>query len=158
MRKAPNPELGLAILRVVIGVVFVTHGAPKLFGGVEGAAGFLGQLGVPLALVAAWGLAILEFFGGISLIAGFLVTPLSLLFGAEMLSGIVLVHAANGWYVVGPGQGGVEFNVLLIAGLLALLLAGPGAAAVDDRRAPTAERAPAGPSAPDGGPGGGAEA
>lgn len=154
MRKAPNPDLGLAILRVVIGVIFVTHGAPKLFaGGVEGTAAFLGQVGIPLAAVVAWGAAILEFFGGISLIAGFLVAPLALLFGVEMLAGIVLVHAPNGWYVVGPGQGGVEFNVLLIAGLLALLLAGPGAAALDERRGPRAE--PAHPDRPTAGEGSG---
>ncbi len=51
-----------------------------------------------------------------------------------MLMGIILVHAPNGWYVVGPGAGGVEFNVVLIASLLMLVFGGPGLAAVDARR------------------------
>ncbi|MDT8437196.1 MAG: DoxX family protein [Gemmatimonadota bacterium] len=134
MEKGMNPGLGLAILRVVIGVIFITHGVPKVFGGMEGTAGFFGQLGIPLPLVAAWFIALLESLGGLALIAGIAVLPISLLLAVHMLAGIVLVHAAQGWYVLGAGTGGVEFNVLLIAGLLALILAGPGMAAVDGRR------------------------
>jgi len=135
MRMGPNPGVGLAILRVVVGVTFVAHGAPKLFGGgVSGTAEFLGQIGVPLAGVAAWSVALLEFLGGLALIVGALVAPVALLLAVEMLLGIVLIHAAAGWYVVGPQTrhppGGVEFNVLLIAALLALVLAGPGSASV----------------------------
>lgn len=129
---AINPGIGLAILRVVTGVIFVAHGGHKLFvSGVDPVAGFLGQLGVPLATVSAWGITLLEFFGGLALIAGLVVTPVAVLLIVHMLTGIVLVHASNGFYVVGPGQGGVEFNLLLIAGLSTLILAGPGAAAVD---------------------------
>ncbi len=134
---APNPGLGLAILRVVTGVIFVAHGAPKLFGGgVEGMAGMLGNMGVPLSTVAAWGVTLLEFFGGLALIVGLLVAPVAVLLALHMLMGIVLVHAAQGFYVVGSlappeGPGGVEFNLLLIAGLLALIFAGSGAAALD---------------------------
>lgn len=56
---------------------------------------------------------------------------MALLLAIEMLVAMALVHAPRGWYVVGPGQGGVEFVVVLIAGLLTLLLAGPGLAALD---------------------------
>ena len=134
MRKGLNPELGLAILRVVVGVIFVAHGVPKLMGGVTATAGFFSQLGIPAAPAAAWFIALLESLGGLSLIVGFLVTPLAVLLSLHMLTGIVLVHASNGFYVIGAGQGGVEFNLLLIAALVAILLAGPGLAAVDARR------------------------
>lgn len=145
-QRGPNPELGLAILRVVLGVVFISHGAPRLFAaGVGEFTGMLGGMGVPLAGFLAWVVTLLEFFGGIALVAGFMVTPLAILFVVHMFTGIVLVHAPIGWYVVGPGQGGAEFNTLLIAGLLALLLAGPGAAAVDARRSEP-ELEPAGPA------------
>jgi putative oxidoreductase len=133
MERGVNPELGLAILRVVVGVIFIAHGAPRLFGGMEGTAGFFGSLGIPLPLIAAWLVTLLEFFGGIFLIAGFLVTPIALLLAVEMLVGIVLVHAQNGFYVVGPGSGGVEFSLLLIASLLMLVFGGPGLAAFDSR-------------------------
>ena len=133
MKRGLNPELGLAILRVVLGVIFIAHGYPKIAGGVTGTGAFLGQLGVPLAGFFAWVVTLLEFFGGIALVIGFLVTPISLLLSFHMLVGIVLVHAPNGFYVVGPGQGGLEFNLLLIAALLGLVLVGPGMAALDSR-------------------------
>jgi putative oxidoreductase len=139
MERGVNPDLGLAILRVVVGVIFIAHGTPKLFaGGMEGTAGFFGSLGIPFPLVAAWLVALLEFLGGLSLVGGLLVTPVSLLLAIHMLAGIVLVHAQNGFYVVGPGSGGIEFNLLLIASLLVLVFGGPGIAAIDGRRAGTA--------------------
>jgi putative oxidoreductase len=135
MDRGVNPDLGLAILRVVVGVIFIAHGAPKIFGGMEGTAGFFGSLGIPLPIVAAWMISLLEFLGGIALIAGFLVTPIALLLTTHMLIGILLVHAANGFYVVGPeAQGGVEFNLLLGASLLMLVFGGPGLAALDARK------------------------
>lgn len=135
MRTGPNPELGQAILRVVLGVVFVSHGAHKLFAsGVGPVAEFLGGLGFPLPGFFAWIVTILEFGGGLALIVGFMVTPLALLFILHMGLGIVTVHAAQGWFVLGPGQGGAEFNTVLITGLLALVLGGPGLAALDGRR------------------------
>ncbi len=136
MDRGPNRELGLAILRVVTGVVYVTHGLPKLMGGHVAAAGFLSQLGFPVPVLFAWIVTLLETFGGLALIIGFLVRPVALLFVVEMLLGILLVHAKVGWYVIGPGTGGAEFSTVLIAALLALVLAGPGLAAVDGRRAP----------------------
>ncbi|MXW66674.1 MAG: DoxX family protein [Gemmatimonadales bacterium] len=123
-----NPGLGLAILRVAVGLIFVMHGWPKLAGGIEGTAAFLGSLGVPLSAIGAWGIALAETLGGACLIAGLFVTPFALLLAAHMLAGIFLVHLANGFYVVGPGQGGYEFNLLLIAALLTLVLAGSGIA------------------------------
>lgn len=137
MERGVNPDLGLAILRVVIGVIFIAHGVPKLFGGMEGTAGFFGSIGIPLPLAAAWLVALLEFLGGLALIAGLFVMPISLLLVAHMLTGIVLVHAPNGFYVIGPGSGGVEFNLILAASLLMLVFGGPGLAAIDSRRAGT---------------------
>ena len=84
MQRGVNPDLGLAILRVVLAVIFIAHGAPRLFGGVEGLAGFLGSLGVPLPVAVAWLITVLEFFGGLSLLVGFLVTPVALLLAAHL--------------------------------------------------------------------------
>lgn len=130
----PKFSYGLAILRVVVGLIYVMHGYPKLFGGVDATAEMLSSLGFPVAEGFAIFLALLETVGGALLIGGLFVTPLAILFIIEMTLGIVLVHAANGFYVIGPGQGGIELNLLLIASLLALVLAGPGAWALDARR------------------------
>jgi putative oxidoreductase len=135
MDRGVNPDLGLAILRVVVGVIFIAHGAPAVFGGMEGTSALMESLGVPLPAVAAWAIKLLEFLGGISLVAGFLVTPVALLLGAHMMAGIVLIHAARGFYVVGPNaNSGIEFNLLLTAALLVLVFGGPGLAAMDSRQ------------------------
>ena len=133
MKEGMNPELGLTILRVVLGVIFIAHGFPNLTGGVQGTAEFFGSLGIPAPLLAAWFITVLESVGGLLLLVGFLVTPIASLLAVHMLVGIVLVHAKNGFYVVGPGTGGIEFNLLLIAGLFAMVLCGPGLAAIDGR-------------------------
>ncbi|MFW6088229.1 MAG: DoxX family protein [Gemmatimonadota bacterium] len=135
MKNGMNPELGLTILRVVLGVVFIAHGLPKLTGGIEGTAQFFGQLGIPAPLVAAWFIALLETLGGIALLIGLFVTPVALLLTAHMLTGLILVHASNGFYVIGPGTGGIEFNLVLAASLLAMVFCGPGLAAIDNRNA-----------------------
>jgi len=132
--RSENPQLtdlGLLILRGTIGLVFLTHGWPKLTNGASGTAQFFGQLGIPAPGLTAWFITLLEFAGGIALILGALVSILSVLFVFHMAAGIFLVHLSNGWYVIGPGQGGSEFNVLLVAGLLTLLLAGSGRPALD---------------------------
>ena len=138
MDKGLNPELGLALLRVVLGVIFISHGAPSLFGGMEGQVAFFSSLGIPLPVVVAWGVKLLEFFGGIALLIGLLVTPVSLLLTIQMFAGIVLVHAPRGWYVVGPeANGGVEFSVLLAASLMMLVFGGAGMASLDGRSGPS---------------------
>lgn len=143
MSRGPNPDLGTAILRVALGVVYVTHGSHKLFGsGVGSVAEAFAGLGIPLETFFAWLVTILEVGGGLALILGWMTSAVALLFVIEMGLGIILVHASSGWFVVGPGQGGTEYNVVLIAGLLALILSGPGAAAVDRRRAESEIRFP----------------
>lgn len=133
MKNGLNPELGLTILRVVLGVIFLAHGVPKLLAGAEGTTVFFGSLGVPAAGFAAWFITLLESAGGALLLLGWLVTPAALLLAIHMFMGIILVHAPNGFYVIGPGQGGIEFNLLLIASLLAMIFCGPGLAAIDNR-------------------------
>jgi putative oxidoreductase len=132
MKNGMNPELGLAILRIVLGVIFVAHGWPKV-GDMAGTAAFLGGVGIPAPMIAAWLVTILELGGGILLLAGFLVTPVALFLTAHMFLGIITVHAAKGFYVVGLGSAGIEFNLLMAVSLLMLVFGGPGLAALDSR-------------------------
>lgn len=128
----PRTDVALLILRITVGLIFLTHGWPKLTNGASGTAEFFGQLGIPAPGISAWFITLLEFGGGLALILGALVSILSVLFILHMTIGIFLVHLSNGWYVIGPGQGGSEFNVLLIACLLVFILAGPGRPTVDE--------------------------
>jgi len=126
MNRGLNPGLGLAILRIVLGVTFVAHGWPKLFGGMAETAGAFASLGIPIPTLAAWAIALLETFGGALLIVGLLVTPVAGLLILHVLAGIFLVEGHHGFYVIGPGTGGYEFNLLLAASLAALIFVGAG--------------------------------
>ncbi len=133
MNRGPNPGLGLGVLRIVLGIVFIAHGWGKVFGGIGDTAGFFGSLGIPLPTLAAWGIALLETGGGVLLILGLFVAPVAGLLVLHMLAGIFLVHLPNGFFVIGAGTGGYEFNLVLTAACLVLVMAGPGNWALQDR-------------------------
>lgn len=123
MKGTFRTKLALTVLRIVLGIVFITHGWPKLIGGVAGTGEFLAQMGIPLAGLVAWGLTLLEVGGGALLALGIATRPIALLLAVHMLAGLFLVHAPQGWYVVGPGQGGAEFNLVLLTALLTITVA-----------------------------------
>jgi putative oxidoreductase len=116
----------LAILRVVVGTVFIAHGAQKLFVfGLAGVVGAFGQMGVPLPGVIGPAIAFLEFFGGIALVLGLFTQPVALLIAVDMLGAIALVKINKGLI------GGYEFELSLLSSALALALAGAGEYSVD---------------------------
>ncbi len=94
-------------------------------GTVGGFGGFLETWGFPAGAVLAWVVTVVEIIGGVSLAAGFGVSALSAWFVIQIAAGIVMVHARNGWFVVGAGTGGVEYSVLIIAALVGVALTDP---------------------------------
>ena len=121
---------GLTILRVVVGVVFLAHGAQKLFVfHFAGTAGFMGQAGFPLPFVCAVIVTLVEFLGGIALILGLLTRLAAGLNAIDMVVAILFVHLKNGFSAQHMGY---EYPLTLLAATLCLVLAGAGAAAVDD--------------------------
>jgi len=132
---ATRPGIGLAVLRVVLGAVFMYHGFGKLTG-IEGTIGFFGSLGIPAPVLAAWSVALLEFFGGLALVVGFGARVAAAALVPVMLGAIATVHLPSGFSntnivgmsETGPvfGMPGWEFNLVLIAGLAALALGGAG--------------------------------
>ncbi len=121
--------LGLTLLRVIVGIVFVFHGYDKLFNsGIAGTTGFFTQIGAPLPGVTAPLVAVLEFAGGIALILGLLTPVVGALLAIDMLGAIFLVHLPAGF---SAANGGYEFVLTLFAASLALALTGPGAYALD---------------------------
>ena len=116
----------LAILRIVVGAVFIAHGAQKLFVfGLAGVVGAFGQMGVPLPGVTGPAIAFLEFFGGIALVLGLLTQPVALLIAVDMLGAIALVKINKGLV------GGYEFELSLLGSALVLALAGAGEYSLD---------------------------
>lgn len=116
-------------LRIALGIIFVYHGYQKLFGGLTGTSQFFTSLGIPLASFFAVVVALVEFFGGIALLIGFLTRWAAVLLGINMLVAFFLVHLKNGFSV---GNGGVEFILALIAGLATLKILGAQKLSVDE--------------------------
>jgi putative oxidoreductase len=121
---------GIALLRIVVGIVFVMHGQQKLFEmGVGGVGGFFASLGVPAPQLAAVVVSLLETAGGVALILGVLTRLFGLLLTGDMLVALLLVHRPNGFFA---GDGGVDLVLLLGAAALTLALTGPGALALNN--------------------------
>ncbi|RMF81348.1 MAG: DoxX family protein [Chloroflexi bacterium] len=128
-------DIPVAILRVFIGLLFVGHGAQKLFGwfGGPGLSGFttmLESMGFRPARFWAFVASLAEFGGGILLALG-LLTPVGMaaIIGS-MLVAILTVHFANGFWNT---NNGFEFNLVLLANTLLFGLIGPGPYALDQR-------------------------
>jgi putative oxidoreductase len=126
---------GIAILRAVIGGLFIGHGLQKLTGafgggGLEGTAGGFEQLGLRPGKVYATAAGAAETGGGALLLAGF-GTP----FAASALTGtmavaVKTVHLPKG---VWAAQGGYEYNAVMVAALFAITASGPGSPSLDRR-------------------------
>jgi putative oxidoreductase len=126
-------NLGLLILRVVVGLTVAAHGAQKVFGwwGGPGIAGWtqaVTKLRIRPAAPWAWIAALSEFGGGLLFALG-LLSPLgSFGIAGAMLVAIATVHWANGFW---NGKRGYEFNLTLLASVAAIALAGPGTYSAD---------------------------
>jgi putative oxidoreductase len=124
---------GLAILRIVLGIAMLVHGWGKLSGGVDNVAGFFGgMLGIPAPGLMAWVVTIVELVGGILLIVGFLTHIAGIFIALDMLGAILFAFLLRGAPFIENGQVSWEKEAVFAAAALCIVLAGPGAWAVDD--------------------------
>lgn len=123
-------ELGLALLRTALGVVFLAHGLLKvLVFTVPGTVAYFESIGLPGGL--AYAVIVAEVFGGAALLAGYRTRAVATVLAA-IAFGSILGHAGNGWLFTNAG-GGWEYPLFLGLATAALALAGPGAFALDRR-------------------------
>jgi putative oxidoreductase len=121
-------ELGLLILRIVVGALFIGHGTQKLFGwfggyGIAGTAGFFEGIGLKPGRTHAALAGLAEAGGGLLLALG-LLTPLgAAAIIAAMATAIWTVHRTKGPW---NSNGGWELNVTYMAAAFALAAVGPG--------------------------------
>jgi putative oxidoreductase len=120
---------GATLLRVVVGLIFLAHGAQKLFGdGISGVAGMTEGLGMPAPTLAAGILVFVEVVGGAALILGLFTRLFAVPLAFSMLVATLMVHLPNGFF---SSSGGIEFTLLLTVASVALALIGPGNLALD---------------------------
>ncbi len=135
--------LGLLSLRCVVGLVCIAHGLPKLFpmggGSPQDAAVFFEAAGLSPAFALTVSTGIVEVLAGALLTAGAYTFWSGLLLAATNVAVGWKMHVPNGFFLnwsLEPGVGhGYEFVLVLVAAIVCVMLAGPGAFAVDRHRA-----------------------
>jgi putative oxidoreductase len=121
-------HLGLFVLRLVVGGLFVGHGAQKLFGsfgghGLEGTSRHFEAIGLRPGRHQALAAGLSEFLGGGLLALGLLTPIATMVLIAVMTAAVVTVHYAKGLWA---GNGGYEYNLVMAAAAFALAGVGPG--------------------------------
>jgi putative oxidoreductase len=127
-------DLALLVLRVVVGLLFVGHGAQKLFGifgggGLDGTAGMFDNIGLRPGWLHARAAGAAEFGGGALLALGLFTPFAAAILIAVMIAAVITVHAPNGIWNTNQGY---EFNLVMAAAAFALAGAGPGSWSLDN--------------------------
>lgn len=126
---APARDWALLLARVLIGVVMFAHGYQKMvINGIGRTTEGFENLSIPLAIVSASFVTVVEFVGSVLLIAGALTPLMCSLMLVIMVGATVFVHGANGIFIA---NGGWELVGVIGAGLIALMAVGPGRYSVD---------------------------
>ena len=130
IRDRSAVDWSLFVARVIVGVIFMAHGAQKLFGafGGPGLSAVVQMMG-PLGYLVTVG----EFFGGLGLVFGFLSRFAAASIIVIMLGAVAMVHGKFGFFMNWAGNQageGFEYHLLAIAALLPIVIAGPGRFAV----------------------------
>jgi putative oxidoreductase len=120
-------------LRLPVGIIFVAHGAQKLFGwwggyGLAGTGQWMDSIGLAPGVLMALLAGAAEFFGGLALIAGLLVRPAAAALSLAMVVAVFAVHFDKGLFVANNGY---EFALALLAVSVSLVFSGAGRGSLD---------------------------
>jgi len=113
------------VLRITLAAVLFMHGFLSIFTGAVNNFGnqYLNHVGFALiGLPLAWAIKLSHVACAILLILNRYIRLVAIVTIPILVAGIIMIHAAEGWFVVGAGRNGVEFNVLLIGVLLYLAI------------------------------------
>ncbi|MFL6700347.1 MAG: DoxX family protein [Vitreoscilla sp.] len=121
---AGNTNLGIALLRLGLGTMWIAHALLKLLVfTLPDTAHYFASIGFPAWV--AYPVFAAEMLGGLAIMLGVYARQVSLAM-APLMAVVVFVHAPNGWVHTSPG-GGWEYPAFLLVASLALWLAGDGA-------------------------------
>ncbi|WP_409290300.1 DoxX family protein [Peribacillus sp. SCS-37] len=126
-------DLGLLLIRLMVGFVFIYYGSQKLFGwfgghGIAGTGGWFESIGIkPGKIIAAFS-GVAELLSGILFVIGLFLPLAATLIIVVMIGSIVKVHGPKGFSVT---SGGFEYNLFLIVVSIGIALIGPGAYSIN---------------------------
>lgn len=112
------------LLRIPLATILLVHGLGGMFNNGVNDFGnlYLNQVGfAPFGLYIAWAIKISHVIAAVILLINKFVKPASIVTIFVLIMGIIMIHFREGWFVVGGGRNGVEFNFLLIFVLLAIM-------------------------------------
>ncbi len=112
------------LLRVAVAIILLMHSVPGMFNNGINEFGkfYLNEIGFsPLGIPLAWAIKLSHVLCAFCLLFNKYIRPASIITILILIAGIILVHFKEGWYVVGGGRNGVEFNFLLIFALLTII-------------------------------------
>ncbi len=136
LQKITTSQAGYSTLalRIPIGIIFMVHGAQKLFGwfggyGLEGTGQWMASIGLSPGVLMAFLAGSGEFFGGLFILLGLLTRPAATVLSITMLVAIFSVHFENGLFLANNGY---EFGLALLAASVSLIISGAGKVALDN--------------------------
>ena len=112
------------LLRLAVSIILLMHSVPGIFNNGINEFGkfYLNENGFsPLGVPIAWAIKLSHVLCAICLLLNKYVEPASIITILILIAGIIMVHFKEGWYVVGGGRNGIEFNFLLICVLLTIM-------------------------------------
>ncbi|MEO6904188.1 MAG: DoxX family membrane protein [Bacteroidia bacterium] len=112
------------ILRFAVAIILLAHALAGMFNNGINDFGnyFLNEIGFsPVGVPLAWAIKISHVICAILLIADRYIKWAAITTILILIAGIILVHFKEGWFVVGGGRNGVEYNFLLICVLVAIM-------------------------------------
>lgn len=120
--KINSKDLALTIIRIAASGNMLIHGISRVgTGGVAPFDEYLSSLGFPP--YSAFIITAFELIAALLIILNRWTSILSIVFCLELIMGIILVHGPEGWFVVGHGRNGAEYNVLLILCFISVIIA-----------------------------------
>ncbi|MBU3016463.1 DoxX family protein [Paraglaciecola agarilytica] len=144
LNKLLSSQAGLSALalRIPVGIIFIAHGAQKLFGafggyGLEGTGQWMASIGLEPGYTLAFLAGSAEFFGGIALLVGLLTRPAAVVLAITMLVAIFSVHISNGLFMANNGY---EYALALLAASVSLMFSGAGKLSIDSAIAARSEQ------------------
>ncbi len=112
------------LLRFSVSVILLVHSISGMFNNGINDFGnlYLNEIGfAPFGVLLAWTIKLSHVAAAACLMLEKYIKPACIITILILISGIILIHFKEGWFVVGGGRNGMEFNFLLIFVLLAIM-------------------------------------